>query len=181
MSGERGRFLVPVPVSTTEPTQIQAGDSLAWDRVLADYPASTWTLKYVLRGPVKVYVTTTADGDTHQIRVPGSTTENWQAGAYRLVGRVTDGTDTYTIHDAPVHVLPDPAMEPDSHTEQLIALLEARELELGGLATVASWTQGDRSETMAKLSEVRGQLNTLRDQLRVERGGSLFVSVRAVG
>lgn len=37
-----------VTVPTTEPESVVAGDTWTWKRLLADYPAGTYTLKYRL-------------------------------------------------------------------------------------------------------------------------------------
>jgi hypothetical protein len=88
-------------IPTTEPDTITAGDSLEWDRALADFPASEgWELSYQLRtdggeGAVgDLDFAATASGDSYEVRVLAAATTNLIPGPYRLHARVTDGTTT---------------------------------------------------------------------------------------
>lgn len=125
-------FILPEPdvartIPTTEPTDLLAGDSWEWDRSVPDFPASSWDLSYHFLGPERFTITAQKDGDTFQIRVPASETTMRSAGPYRLVGRVTDGTDTYTVYEGPVVIRPDPATSVPtlSHAERTLAVIEA--------------------------------------------------------
>ena len=81
-----------IEIATSEPAAIVAGDSLKWDRADSDFPAPTWTLTYQLVGRLGSHrITTTQSGQTHQVRVTPAVTLKWKPGAYRLVGRVSDG------------------------------------------------------------------------------------------
>lgn len=98
-------------VAETEPIEIVAGDTVEWNRKdLTDYPASTWTLKYVLRGPAVQNVTATADGDSYSIVLTAATTADWTEGKYSWEAFVTKGAgaslERYTVDSGSITVKP---------------------------------------------------------------------------
>jgi len=85
-------------IPTTEPVAVTAGDSIAWTRTLADYPASAgWVLSYQFIGPASLSITSAASGDDHLITVTAAQSSSWAAGSYIGQGYVTNGTDRYTV------------------------------------------------------------------------------------
>ena len=85
-------------IPETEPTEIIAGDTLRWNKALADYPADdSWVLKYSLRGPSVIDITATASGATHAVSVAVTVTANYIAGDYTWVAKVTKATEAYTV------------------------------------------------------------------------------------
>ncbi len=95
---------------TVEPDQIIAGDSVSWRKALADYPASAgWDLTYALRGPDKIDLDSSADGDAHLIDLAAADTANWAAGFYTWTLFAKMGGDRYTVAQGAVEILPDPA------------------------------------------------------------------------
>lgn len=101
-------------IPTCEPTQIEAGSVAYWDITYPEFPASEgWELRYYIRGPVDLNIEwgtdVTADGAGFEVRVPAGDTDNLTtAGAYRLIGRVTLGSEVHTVYNAPLLVLADP-------------------------------------------------------------------------
>ena len=65
-------------VPTTEPEEFFLGDTVTWTKVLSDYPASVWTLKYNCvsndAGAGNETTTAVADGDTHVITMAKAAT-----------------------------------------------------------------------------------------------------------
>lgn len=102
-------------IPTVEPTNPVAGDSWKWDKTLPDYPASDgWQLTYYVYGPENITLAwateVTANGDVFEVRVAATKTDDLtSAGSYELVGRVTDGTDTYTVVKKTINVIANPA------------------------------------------------------------------------
>jgi len=86
-----------VPIPTVEPTRFFAGVTVQWIKSLADFPAATWTLKYVLVGESNIEVTATADGSDFDVTIPIATTEVAAVGTYRLIGYVQDDPTTPTV------------------------------------------------------------------------------------
>ena len=97
--------------ATTEPTQLRAGDSVAWTRTVDGCPASAgWVVAYRLvprAGGTAIDIASTASGDDHAVSIPRTTTSAWAAGDYTLVAVATKGTDRVTHYGAPCTVLPD--------------------------------------------------------------------------
>lgn len=84
---------------TTEPAFIQAGDSLAWQITLPDYPASAgWVLSYrLINATARIDITTTASGDDHLVGVSAATSAAYTAGDYTWQAYVTLGDDRFTV------------------------------------------------------------------------------------
>ncbi len=82
---------------TEPPAEIRAGSTLWWSATYDDFPASTWTLTYTLRGPAKYTITATSSGDTHHVDVAATVTAAYLPGEYTLLGEVTDGTAVYPL------------------------------------------------------------------------------------
>jgi hypothetical protein len=78
---------------TIEPATIVAGDTLTWQKSLADYPADTWTLKYrLLNATGKIDITATASGTDHLVSVSSATSAAYTAGDYDYLCWVEKGT-----------------------------------------------------------------------------------------
>lgn len=94
---------------TAPPTTFRAGDTLAFERRLTDYPASAgWVLEYTLVGSagVQSFLSTPA-GDTHAVLVLAATTSAWGAGRYQLIEVATLGAVRHTVAATPLQLLPD--------------------------------------------------------------------------
>lgn len=174
-------------IENIEPKHLQAGDSWAWDKALsAHLPSDGWSLRYVLRrtpDPPIATINATAVGDHFEIRVPGTTTQAYPPGLYRLVGRVSKDNDRYTIYNCTLVVSPDPIEACGSFAEQMVAQLEAELLKLGSTLAanpVRSWTQGGRSEDYGGAEErqtLQQLLGFYREQVRQERGEPAIVTM----
>lgn len=89
------------PRPTVEPQSLVAGDTLQFDRCIANFsPADGWALSYVLtctgKAPINItggVITTT--GDTFNINVPGATTATWVAGKYKWLAYVKAAAGQY--------------------------------------------------------------------------------------
>lgn len=97
--------------ATTEPTQLRAGDSVAWTRTVDGCPASAgWVLAYRLvprAAGTPIDIASSASGDDFVVSVARTTTAAWAAGAYSLVGVATKGTERVTVHSDDCTILPD--------------------------------------------------------------------------
>lgn len=79
------------------PSQITAGVTLSIPITLTEYPAGTWSMSLVLRGPGVIDLAASADGETHVLSADAGTTAGWAAGVYWYSLRVTDGANQ--IHE----------------------------------------------------------------------------------
>jgi hypothetical protein len=116
-------------VAEQVPEKLIAGDSWAWERELPDYPAPAWTLTYHFSNAAANFdITATASGTAHAAaRTPAESGE-LTSGRYRWHARVTNGTDSFTVEDGWLEVLPDPssgAADWRSHARKMLDAIEA--------------------------------------------------------
>ncbi len=82
-----------------EPIKFRAGDTVEWDVSNSDYPASTYTLKYYIRGANALDVTAVADGENYTVTVTADDSIKLPPGIYSYQGRFESGTTHYTPED----------------------------------------------------------------------------------
>jgi hypothetical protein len=94
--------------ATTEPSRATAGDTIAWLKSLADYPASAgWILTYTLINSVgKITITTSANGDDYSVSVTAATSAGYAAGVYTWVASVAQGAERYTVGQGSITIAP---------------------------------------------------------------------------
>lgn len=100
--------IMAITLPTSEPSRVRAGDTVAWVKSLADYPANAgWTLSYrAVNASGAIDITTAASGADHRVNVAPATSAVWVAGDYTLLAWVTDGTDRVTLPPAKITILP---------------------------------------------------------------------------
>lgn len=93
---------------TTEPTTVNAGDTVLWRKTLQDYPASSgWVLAYTLLNTAgKIVITSAADGADHVVNVPAATTNAWSAGEYAWRAQVSNAGQVFTVGEGRITVRP---------------------------------------------------------------------------
>lgn len=160
-------------VATQVPEKVIAGDTLAWERDLDEYPAGTWTLTYRLSNAAgNIDITATADGTTHVVSVTPTATAAYVAGRYRWHARVTDGSAVHTVEDGWIEILPDPADASVDYRSHARKMLDAIEAILEGNATknqldLVSYSIGGE----LSLTRDRDQLLELREKYTLEVAG----------
>jgi hypothetical protein len=87
---------------TFEPEALYAGETWNWTKSLADYPATTWTLKYYLAKRTggsagKISITATASGSDFEVLVTATTTSAYVTGEYAWQAEVSSGTEKYIV------------------------------------------------------------------------------------
>lgn len=95
-------------IPTTEPTTVNAGDTIRWTKTLPDYPASAgWVLTYtLLNAASKVTITATASGSDHAVNVSAATSATWTAGDYAWRAQVALAGDVFTVGEGRITVAP---------------------------------------------------------------------------
>lgn len=112
-----------------EPTQLHAGDSIAWERDVPAYPAADgWALRYVLSGPAR-HVLGAIPGAPYRVEVSAQDTAAWPAGLYRWVALAVNGAQRLTVATGTLEVGANletaaPA-DARSHAQRMLALIEA--------------------------------------------------------
>lgn len=85
-------------IPTTEPASITAGDTLTWQKTLADYPAGTWTLKYRLINAIgKIDITAGASGTIHLVSIAIATSAAYTSGTYAWTAWVEKTGERVTV------------------------------------------------------------------------------------
>ena len=85
-----------VAIPTTEPSSIKAGMTVKWKRTLSDYPATLWTLTYVLfKAGTQIKFNASADGTDHSVTLAKATTAAYTAGNYTWQAYVDDGSERF--------------------------------------------------------------------------------------
>jgi hypothetical protein len=114
------------------PTQITAGDTIALQISLSDYPASaSWVLHYTFINTLNKYtVDGTASGADHLINITAATSAAYVAGKYSWQGYVTKAAERYTIGNGTIDILPNLAAasggyDNRSHVKKTLDALES--------------------------------------------------------
>ena len=93
---------------TTEPTTVNAGDTVLWRRTLADYPASDgWALAYtLLSATAKITISAAPDGADHLVNVASGVSGTWVAGDYAWRAQVSKAGQVFTVAEGRITVRP---------------------------------------------------------------------------
>lgn len=127
-----------VSVPLQEPERVRADTTWQWRRedLAADYPATSWTLKYALKNATDHFeITATADGAMFAVAVaPGSgggLTGSVKSGTYRMVGWVEDAgaAHRFTVYEQTIVVDPaytsTAAIDDRSHARIMLQAIQA--------------------------------------------------------
>ena len=156
------------------PLTITAGDTLNFTDTASDYPASAgWAITYtLLNASAKITLTSSADGDDHEVAVAAATTADYTAGEYKWTATVSDGTDRYTLDTGTVEVLPDP-VEQDTYDGRTFAEISLENIEavLQNKASADNYSYSIAGRSLSKYSwdELITARNYFRAEVRRER------------
>jgi hypothetical protein len=163
-------------IATNEPFEARAGLTWQWRREdLADYPASTWTLKYWFKktgsAGANFSVTASADGDRFAVLISATTSAAIAAGNYTWSAQVTAGAEAYEVDRGVLNVLPryDQAANLDDRSHARI-MLEEIEATLQGRASRSQkqYTIGNRSLEFLTPEELEKWRAKYRAEVRAE-------------
>ncbi len=150
-------------IATTEPASVTAGDTLTWQRSLADYPADTWTLKYrLINAAGKIDITSEASGTDHLVTVTAATSADWDAGDYTWQAYVEKGTgltlERHTVGTGRITVAADLAAEAAgydtrSSAKKTLDLLDAAMVANGSRAWTAEYEIAGRKMKFRSAAE----------------------------
>lgn len=174
------------------PSQIRAGDSVAWSETLTDYPASAgWVLKYRILyrsgSGTAIAFEATADGDDHAVALAAATTAAYAAGAATLVRYVEKGVDKVTLGTQAIEILPDVTVAAtlDTRTQNERALADAEaaladHLE-SGRAHVQSYTIAGRTMAFRAVDELRALIEHYQRLVAADRARAAALNGYAPG
>ena len=167
-----------------EPSSLNVGDTWRWTRTLADYPASSWTLKYRFKSAAGGFeITATASGSDHLVTVDAATSAGYTAGDYSWTAWVEGGSsEKYTVDSGVCALLPDyraaaasAALDDRSHAKKMLDAIEAW-LESRDVA-VASYQIAGRQMQYIPIAE----LIKLRSKYQMEVQGEVNAAKLARG
>jgi hypothetical protein len=166
-----------------EPLAFVAGDSLKWARDFESYPASAWTLTYVLNNQTQRYVVTSGDvtpnGNGFTVAIPATETRNWAPGDYLWLAVLQNGTTGERVTGAAGRVtvqadILDATNPVDTRAWEEIALSNVQATLAGRAADgVLEYKIGDRElrrYSMDELLKLEATLQVKVRKLRILRG-----------
>lgn len=120
------------------PETLRAGDTIAWDESLSDYPASDgWTLAFALRAKdlPPITITASTSGSDYAILITAPTSKAYKPGIYSWQAYVSKGTspdftEKYSIATGRIEILPNLTIvtaETDlrSHAKKVLDAIES--------------------------------------------------------
>ncbi len=162
--------------------RLTAGVTFDHTVTLTAYPAPSWTLTLILRGPQAIDLIATADGASHRFQVDAATTADWLAGRYWFTLRATRGAEVVQVDEGDLRIVPDLAALTDTfdgrtHAERV---LEAIEAVIEGRATIDQQSYQINNRQLSRtpipdLLMLRGKYREeVRQQQQAARGQSLL-------
>ena len=148
-------------IPTKEPTEVFSGDTVAWRRedLSADYPATSWVLKYYFRGPSQpTTIQASADGAKFAITITAATTATWNEGTYWWAAVVTKAAEAYTVATGTCFVkknfaTADALYDGRTHVKRTLDQLEGT-IERLAAQDLASYTIAQRAAVRQRLEEL---------------------------
>lgn len=164
------------------PESIQAGDSLKITATDARYPASDgWTMTLKLINAERIItITSSANGDAHEITQTPDNTKSWPAGRAKYVVSFYDGTDKYTAEAGVLKIVQNPEtsgpVDPRGHVEKVLDAIEAvlenkaTKDQLQMTFNGRSITHLDPAQLLAWRDKYRAELRDIERAERVKKG-----------
>lgn len=172
------------------PTEITAGDSVAWKRFFSDYRADNgWSLVYALvllaSTSAQIKITAASDGADHLIEESATDTSSWTPGRYRYEAYVKKDAERIRVDFGDVEILPDfeaASNGYDARTPNEV-ILDALEATQAGRATEAesSIAIGGRQISLLNPRELREEIEAFRGKVKQERDLRRVRQGRSIG
>ena len=160
---------------TSEPSTITAGDTLTWQKSLADYAAPTWVLKYrLINATAKIDITATASGSDHLVSVAKATSAAYVAGSYAWTAWVETAAERVTVGSGTMIVLPNLAVLTtfDARSDDAIIvdqLMAAYKTYTASQGNVAEYEIAGRRMKYRTSAEILDQINHWKAILAAEK------------
>ena len=176
----------PANYPTTEPTDLVAGDRVAWKRsdLGVDYPPASYSLKYSARlegAATEIEITAATSGNDYLVEIPKATTAAYTPGRYSWQAYITRTSDSerVTVDSGTFEVKPNrdtTATDPRSHARKVLAAIEAV-IENRASVDQMSVTLDGRSLDLTPIAD----LLVLRDRYREEARYEIAAERAAAG
>jgi len=177
-------------VTTNIPAKITAGDTITWQRALADYPASAgWVLKYCLINAAgKINIVSAAAGDDHLVSVAASVSTGYAAGDYDWQEFVEKAatSERYTISTGRITVAPNITAMPAGYDARSTArktldLIDAAMLAQGNNAWTQEYEIAGRRMKFRSVGEFLQFRSKLQQEVKAEERADRIARGEATG
>lgn len=176
-------------IKSTEPTELLIGDTWTWSKTFADFPPTLWTLIYFFeKEDASWSVTCTTSAGAFLAVILPAANAAYLPGRFRFFGRVSDGTNSFTVTQGETEVLPNPATpgNRDFRTKAqrtVEALEDLWEKRAGGRRMVTvdgiTVTFDSQEDIMRALSRARADVSAEQNADRIRRGLGSLRTIRA--
>ena len=155
-----------ITIPESEPLSFHSGETVKWKRTdLADYPAPTWTLYYVLQKTgTRITLNSSQDGSSanHLISLTPSTTAGYTVGNYHWVVEARNSSDVYVVDEGYLEIKTDYAEQSSGYDDRSVAkkMVDAYESLFSNQITNStleqiSYSIAGRSISKMSASEIR--------------------------
>ena len=161
-----------------EPEVIIAGDFISWKRddFVSDYDPASYALSYSARkdgaGSTAIAITASESSTSYFVEVGSSTTANYTIGDYRWQAYITRSSDSerVLVDEGIWEVVSNYASATDDPASFAKTMVDNLETTLKDLSTrlTTSYSIADRSNTLARMEDVRNQLVFYRAEYKRE-------------
>jgi hypothetical protein len=161
-----------------EPEVIIAGDFISWKRddFVSDYDPASFALSYSARkdgaGSTSIAITASESSTSYFVEVGSSTTANYTIGDYRWQAYITRSSDSerVLVDEGIWEVVSNYASASDDPASFAKTMVDNLETTLKDLSTrlTSSYSIADRSNTLARMEDVRNQLVFYRAEYKRE-------------
>jgi hypothetical protein len=161
-----------------EPEVIIAGDFISWKRddFVSDYDPASYALSYSARkdgaGSTSIAITASESSTSYFVEVGSSTTANYTIGDYRWQAYITRSSDSerVLVDEGIWEVVSNYASATDDPASFAKTMVDNLETTLKDLSTrlTTSYSIADRSNTLARMEDVRNQLVFYRAEYKRE-------------
>ena len=161
-----------------EPEVIIAGDFISWKRddFVSDYDPASYALSYSARkdgaGSTSIAITASESSTSYFVEVGSSTTASYTIGDYRWQAYITRSSDSERglVDEGIWEVVSNYASATDDPASFAKTMVDNLETTLKDLSTrlTTSYSIADRSNTLARMEDVRNQLVFYRAEYKRE-------------
>ena len=163
-------------IPTNEPRIILRGDTIKWSKSFADYPATTWSLKYALRGAGSIDITAAASGSDFLVTLTAAITAAYVIGGYSWSSYVEQGAERYTVASDSLAVKENPTaaalvgVETRSDAQVILDnLLAAYKTYTASQGIIQSYKIGEREAVFKDVEKLRKEINEARWEVAKEK------------
>lgn len=163
-------------IASIEPATLRLGTAWNWRRVLPQYPAPAWVLRYYLKNAAgSITIETRAEGLAHRVELRADETRDHAPGVYALIGHASDELgQVVEVVQRSIELLArvdtDEALDTRTRAVRILADLEAAYAEYvagtgQGAAMVQSYVIDGRGQTFRSSQELLDQIDYWRGRV----------------